>query len=294
MKTGIEVYQKILNLQTATFLRVEHEEAMVAIVYKITQLDGKHLILKICDRVNDYLREVHFLKYFAGKLPVPQIIQTVQQDEGISGAILMEYLPGELLKASKITDSLAYELGRNLAFIHLNRLPGYGDLVQNNLSTDPRTYFTFKFHEGLGECQDHLPLSLIEKCRRYYEAHIDLLLSVDGPCIVHRDYRPGNLIVYEGKLNGIIDWSGARASFAEEDLCSLEHGEWKNSLNSKKIFLAGYTSVRRIPDYNHLISFLRLNKAVASIGFTVKRGTWESSNVSLYKYNREFLDSFLE
>ncbi len=40
---------------------------------------------------------------------------------------------------------------------------------------------------------------------------------MDGTCVVHRDYRPGNLIVHDGKLQGIIDWTGARTSFAEED-----------------------------------------------------------------------------
>lgn len=292
MKTSIEVYQNILHLQDANFIRIEHEEAMVALVYKIIQSDGMQLILKICERPKDYLREVYFLNYFAGKLPVPKVIQAVEPSEELCGAILLENLSGELLQASKITESLAFELGRNLAFIHLNHLHGYGDVIQDNLSADPRKYFTFKFEEGMAECQHHLPLSLLNKCRSYYESHLDLLLSVDGPCIVHRDYRPGNLIVSEGRLQGIIDWSGARASFAEEDLCSLEHGEWGISLNDKKMFLAGYASVRPIPDYNHLISFLRLNKAIASIGFTVKRGTWKSRTARLYKYNRDFLDSF--
>jgi hypothetical protein len=42
------------------------------------------------------------------------------------------------------------------------------------------------------------------------------------------------------------------------------------------------------PNYN-LIPFLRLNKAIATIGFTVKRGTWESSRV--YQPNRQFLET---
>lgn len=69
-------------------------------------------------------------------------------------------------------------------------------------------------------------------------------MSVDGPCAVHRDYRPGNLMVHQGKLQGIIDWAGARASFAEEDFCSIEHGEWMVAPHLKKALLDGYTTER--------------------------------------------------
>jgi Ser/Thr protein kinase RdoA (MazF antagonist) len=206
----------------------------------------------------------------------------------------MECLPGTLLKTDDLTETLAYEIGRCLAFIHLDRLPGYGDPIQCVLSPDPRVYFTLKFEEGLEECRHHLPIELIEQCQSYYEANVDLLMLVDGPCIVHRDFRPGNLIIHNGKLQGIIDWSGARASFAEEDFCSIEHGEWTQNPYIKKSFLTGYASIRPIPDYQHLIPFLRLNKSIATIGFTVKRGTWASTNSRVYQYNRQFLETFLK
>ncbi len=287
----LSTYRQILNLQTATFSQIDHEDAMVAIVYKITKPNGEEFILKICDRTNDYLREVYFLKHFAGILSVPTIIQNIEPSQEVHGAILMEYLPGTLLKADELTESLAFEIGRSLARIHLNRLPGYGDPIQDSLSSDPRVYFTLKFEESLKECSQHLPLNLIEQCRRYYEKHLNLLASVDGPCIVHRDYRPGNLIVLNGKLKGIIDWAGARANFAEEDFCSIEHEEWISIFPIKKAFLDGYANIRPIPDYARLVPFLRLNKAIATIGFTVKRGTWESSSARLYKFNRQFLET---
>ena len=292
MKHLIRSYQQRLSLQNAVFSRIDHEEAMVALVYKITQSNGEQFVLKICDRAHDYLREVHFLKHFAGILPVPKIIQVVAPTEGIHGAILMECLPGALLKTNDFSETLAHDIGRCLALIHLNRLSGYGDPIQSDLNPDPRVYFTMKFEEGLNECRDHLPKELIEQCQRYYEAHVDMLMSVDGPCCVHRDFRPGNLIVESGKLQGIIDWSGARASFAEEDFCSIEHGEWGLNPYMKTFFLTGYARIRPVPDYQPLIPFLRLNRAIATIGFTVKRGTWENTNARVYQYNRQFLETF--
>lgn len=291
MKHLLENYQALLNLPEATFSKIDHEDAMVAVVYRVTKANGEQLILKICDRENDYLRELHFLNYFKEILPVPKVIQALPSTLNQHAAILMECLPGSLLKTAELTEALAYEIGNCLAKIHLNRLQGYGDPVQGNLSMDPKAYFSLKFEEGLQECKSHLPKELIEKCQQYYAAHIDLLNSVDGPCIVHRDFRPGNLIVYQGKLRGVIDWAGARASFAEEDLFSLEHGEWPINSDCKKAFLAGYSNVRKIPDYTRVIPLLRLNKAIATIGFTVKRETWDGRDSSIYRYNRQFLDS---
>ena len=122
----IDIYQRLLNLQTATFSLIDHEDAMVATVYKVTSSDGLTFILKVCDRKNDYFREVYFLNYFAGKLPVPRIVQVVEPGISIHGAILMEYLPGALLKGEDLTDRLAHEIGSCLAKIHLNRVEGYG------------------------------------------------------------------------------------------------------------------------------------------------------------------------
>lgn len=291
MKQLINTYKQLLSLQHVNFALIDHEDTMVATVFNITKPSGEQFILKISERPNDYYREVLFLKQFAETLPVPKIIQLIQPAEGIYGAILMEYLPGSLLKAENLTTSLGNEIGRCLARIHLNRLSGYGDPLQNNLTSNPRSYLTFKFEEGLEECKSNLPPHLIEQCLAYYKANIDQLTTVDGPCVVHRDFRPGNIIVQEGKLKGIIDWAGARASFAEEDLCTLEHVEWSNNSNGIKHLLDGYASIRPIPDYKRIAPFLRLNKAIATIGFTVKRGTWERRDSRIYQYNRQFLEN---
>lgn len=269
-------YKQFFHLQEAGFSRIAHEDAMVADVYKVTQKDKEPLILKICSNTNDYLREIYFLKHFADILPVPKIIKTEPK------AILMEYLPGELLNSKDLTESLAFELGRCLAIIHSNSMSGYGDPV-GELSSDPQEYFTFKFEEGLEECRPNLPPKLIEKCRSYFENHRDLLKSVDGPCVVHRDFRPGNIMIHRGKLQGIIDWAGARASFAEEDLFSIDG--W-----TKSSFFSGYASIRPLPNFAPLIPFLKLNKAIATIGFMVKRGTWNTTHTDLYQMHRKFLD----
>lgn len=186
-------YKEKFNLHKATLLPIEHEEAMVAIVYKVIFSKSAPYILKICPRAEDYWREVYFLKLLSELLPVPKIIQVEPPSASNYGAILMECLSGNLLNKKEITDKLIYEIGTLLARIHLNRVNQYGDLTQKqSLSPEPRHPFVHKFEESFLECSHHLPQNILEKSYRCYKNHIDALSLVDGPCIIHRDFRPGN------------------------------------------------------------------------------------------------------
>ncbi|MGE3954840.1 MAG: phosphotransferase enzyme family protein [Parachlamydiales bacterium] len=285
----LQIYRNYLGLQSATFALIEHEEGLVAVVYEIAQPSGERLILKIAPNATHYLREVYFLGELAGSVPVPRVVGVVEPEEGVDGAILMERLPGKLLE--RVDTGLAHELGAALAKVHNHRLAGYGDPVQGVLEADPRPYFTRKFEEGLEECGGHLPQQMLKKAEGYFRSHLHLLEGVDGPCVAHRDFRPGNLIVESDRLQGIIDWAGARASFAEEDLCSIEAGEWLGP--HKGAFLAGYGALRPLPDYQPLTPLLRLNRAIASVGFVLKRGIRESRGAHLYQVNIRFLKALL-
>jgi Ser/Thr protein kinase RdoA (MazF antagonist) len=291
----IILYQKLMNLPDAKFTLITHDDALVAVVYHITLSDNTKLILKICtNKSQHYFREIYCLTHFANQLPVPKIIQQISPSADIYGAILMECLPGSLLKIAEFTDQLAYELGALLAQIHLNRVSGYGDLIdQANLTSDPRIEFERIFNDSLIECAGYLPNTLLAQCRAYHTKNLDLLLSVDGPCITHRDFRPGNILIINNRVSGIIDWSSARAGFAEEDFCLLED-LWTTDPQSKAAFLAGYSSIRTVPEYSKIMPLLRLNKAMVTIGFTIKRNLWKSSGAPVYQFYRKFLEELLK
>ncbi len=291
----LEKYRALLHLDKGLrFSKIDHDEAIIADVYKIESLGKPRFILKICDRPNDYTSEVYFLSYFKKQIQVPSIINTLSPSQETHGAILMEYLSGCLLKTSMITEEIAFQLGKSLAIIHSNKTDGFGYLHRDTkLESDPTSHIKDKFLESIDECKEHLPAELIMKSCNYLDKTLHLLEKVDGPCIIHRDFRPGNIIVENKRLRGIIDWSSARASFAEDDFCSIEHGEWKDFNHHKENFFQGYSSIRNIPAYHHLMPLLRLNRAIAVIGFTVKRNTWNSTDSRLYQGNRKFVDNFM-
>jgi hypothetical protein len=47
-------------------------------------------------------------------------------------------------------------------------------------------------------------------------------------------------------------------------------------------------------DAYRLAPFLRLNKAIATIGFTVKQRTWYNRDSRIYQCNRQFLENLFE
>lgn len=293
MTAHITFYKNYFRLQNATFSRIEHEDTAVALVYKIIQPDGTQLILKICSRPQDYYRECYFLHFFANKIPVPRVIQTCEPRSEIPGALLMECLPGSVLKVADITKSLAYTMGSFLAKIHQNRTTGYANLFNpKTLISDPKVYFSQKFEERFSECKDHLPRTLLDQCMRYYKEHINLLEKVDGPCIIHGDFRPGNILACEDKLQGIIDWSSARSGFAEEDFCIMEHAQWSKNPRHKIDFHAGYSNIRPVPLYQTIMPLLRISRALDIIGFTLKRNSWQNTHKELYWLNLHFLEIF--
>ena len=107
-------------------------------------------------------------------------------------------------------------------------------------------------------------------------------------------FRPGNIIVrIIASVESLIGHQ-PRAGFAEDDFCSIEHGAWGNFNHHKENFLEGYSSIRKIPNYHQLMPLLQLNRAMAVIGFTVKRNTWDTSDSKLYQSHKTFVGEFFK
>lgn len=293
MGIDLDVYKKQFALQSATFTHIDHADTIIAEVYKVVTSEKRHFILKICPHADEYFREKFFLHQLKSCIPVPKIIAILEPSSSHLGAILMEYVNGNLLKDEYWSNDLAFEIGVALAHLHNNRTGGYGDLTKpETLVREAKLYFNEKFEEELDECKGHLSEHLIEKCRIYLDSYQTLLANVDGPCLVHRDFRPGNMIISQGRLQAIIDWASARSGFAEQDFCSIEHFKWVPQLKYKKALLDGYSRVRPVPNYESVMPLLQLGRALAVIGYTCKSKTWNNSNSDLYAVNRQFLDSF--
>ncbi|WP_325168686.1 phosphotransferase family protein [Paenibacillus sp. S28] len=59
-------------------------------------------------------------------------------------------------------------------------------------------------------CKEILDSKLYERCIIHFDGVFSALPDLDGPCIVHMDFRPGNILVNGNEVAGIIDFVSAR------------------------------------------------------------------------------------
>ena len=292
----VELYRSKLALsQDAIFVPIVHDDAIVAEVYKVVLPSGIEYILKISEQSSHFFKEKYCLELLAGNPLVPKIIKVVEPQDGVRGGILMSCLPGHTIVLEEFTPSLAYESGRFLAKVHQHKMPGFGDFsCPQTLQPSARLHFVRKYEKYFDACAALFDADFIQRCKAYFYEHLYLLDLVEGPVLVHRDFRPGNMLVQDGKLSGIIDFASSAASFVEEDFIALELLYWSEDASSRESFFAGYTSVRELPDYTKIMPLLSLARAFNGLEFVVRKNLHETRANKLYQSHKKYIEQFFE
>jgi Ser/Thr protein kinase RdoA (MazF antagonist) len=276
VKNMVEEYLQALDLKVRVVTPVVHEDAISSTVYKIDLQNRKTAILKICYSPDRYRRELYFLESLKTQFLVPSVFGKVEPSIELKGAILMECLSGDPLSESTLSSDMAFTMGHLLASLHLLGAKKYGDLsLGEGIPSDPIRELTLDFQESLVECKDILSASLLSQVEQYFATNLPLADRLDGPCIVHRDFKPGNIIAEKQKVLGVIDWENSRGSFAEEDFVRMDLLVWSHSEKSKQPFLEGYQSVRKLPNIEEMLPFLRIVRALGAIRIYRSQGNLE-------------------
>ena len=161
-------------------------------------------------------------------LKLPRVLAEFQADSSVGDAFLMtceqgESLPGKILNLDKFTvarQNLATQCGQQLALLHSLDLSEQ-DLTQLEVdfSTAERVDDLAAASERLGNTSAVLELGL-----QWLKNNIP---NSDRRCVVHGDFRLGNLLVTEDGLSSILDWELARLSHPEEDLGYISANTWR-------------------------------------------------------------------
>jgi aminoglycoside phosphotransferase (APT) family kinase protein len=296
-KHTLPKYIDELNLDILSAKPIIHENALSSAVFLITLKKGERYILKIPYNEVRFNREVYFLKKLKNQILVPKIEDTIIPTKTHSGAILMEYIEGDIVHQPNLTNIIAHQMGMLLAKLHKIPCDGYGKIGTTN-KLDPNiksafAIFNKSFEEHIKECGLIFDAELLKKLDNYFSSNLSKIKSVDGPCITHRDFKPGNVIVKNDKIKSLIDWEIAHYYFAEEDFSQMQYLVWNLYPHTKKTFFEGYKSQRPIPNLE-IMPLLNLNKCLGAIGFTIVRDTYKNKHKFIFDFHMKFLKKFIK
>ena len=157
--------------------------------------------------------------------PVPEIIMEFSEGAEIGEGYVMQSVGGETIPRKILRDDsyknirnkLPYEIGKSLAQIHKTKLEKLQDLEKNTFSESLEKLFII--YESFDQPQPVFDLAFKwlenQKILDYEEV------------LVHGDYRFGNFIISEKKLESIIDWELAHIGNPMEDLGWLCVRSWR-------------------------------------------------------------------
>jgi aminoglycoside phosphotransferase (APT) family kinase protein len=236
--------------------RVELGEASYNTAYRLRLTDGSGLVLKIAPDPSmpglsyerDLMRTETLFYRTAVSLPVPQVVHADFSRELIdSDFLLMTELPGanwyglRSSLADSDRDRLRRDLGRLVASLHQITGPSFG-YPQGETSPSWRTAFLDMLDALLADAarwETPLPRSL-SQIGRLIDANSHVLDDVTTPVLVHFDLWPGNILLHEGRITGIVD--GERA-FWGDPLAEMVSLALFASIEDDPAFLDGYGGI---------------------------------------------------
>ena len=126
----------------------------------------------------------------------------------------------------------------------------FGDAFEVTEASPPEwwTMLDRMFQRWQPLCVGVMPLELFQGTLDCYAKLYASLPEPDGPCWVHFDYRPGNVLVQGTRITGLIDFESSRGGSADLDFIKVKNRVWDVCPGTKEAFLNGYTSVRPLPD----------------------------------------------
>lgn len=248
-------------------------------VVKLILATGENAILKIPYNRKKLLREFAVLNLLKDKIPVPKVLDFFDDGFDGNGALLLSYIDGESI-LGEINKDIAYQMGELLGNLHRVNSDCFRDIESNNAvltGTDWWKIIFDWFQECIPLCEEALSKDFLYKCVDFFTEMYEGLPKPDGPCVVHRDYRPGNILVKDSKIVGLIDFESSRYGSADIDFTKIKLYVWDKNIETKEEFLKGYASVRNVPDIDKTLPFYLFYNAFGGVAWCVRRGNLDDS-----------------
>jgi aminoglycoside phosphotransferase (APT) family kinase protein len=171
-------------------------------------------------------------------LPIPKVFKYVDKNEGAQSWLLMEFLEGETVREALLSEQnkekrmdIIYLFGKILSQIHNSPCPE--ELESSSLWID----------EMLKNAEYNLNHYEVDGTRELLEKLKTKRPKPFKQTLIHGDFTIDNVLVKNGKITGIIDWSGGAFGDPRYDV-ALAIRPKKNAFEEEDatIFFEGYGS----------------------------------------------------
>jgi aminoglycoside phosphotransferase (APT) family kinase protein len=262
-------------------------------VYILTLESGEKVVLKIPFNSQKLVRERKALELLNGKASVPEVIKYHNGDDLMPGALLISYMDGMPL-TKNVTEELAYQMGIMLAKIHNIKLKKYGEIETEGERDKPSVYLDNlknMYNRNRVFCEKVMESRKLSICDEIFQYYFSKLSIPEEPCLLHSDYRMGNILVNGSEVVGVIDFEVANAGAPDEDFSILESEVFNVYSGTREGFSQGYKSIRKLPDLDNTLPFYKFLTAFTRIGWCVKRS--KTNEGFYFEFNNQ-IDRIIE
>jgi aminoglycoside phosphotransferase (APT) family kinase protein len=250
-------------------------ESFSSDVYKLTLSSGENVYIKIPFNKDKLFREFQVLETLKGVIPVPKVLDIWYGDENTTGALLLSAIQG-MPCTEDIDEKLSFQIGVYHAMLHEVKTPGFGYYATDGFKlfdqSNWRLHIKTNFEKWREPCKEILDPELYERCIHHFDGAFFALPKPDGPCIVHMDFRPGNILVNGNKVTGIIDFESARGGSSEIDFTKVNRYIWEVNPRTKLPYIEGYQTIRPMLALDTVLPFYDFYDAFSAVVWCKRRG----------------------
>jgi aminoglycoside phosphotransferase (APT) family kinase protein len=250
-------------------------ESFSSDVYKLTLSSGENVYIKIPFNKDKLFREFQVLETLKGVIPVPKVLDIWYGDENTTGALLLSAIQG-MPCTEDIDEKLSFQIGVYHAMLHEVKTPGFGYYATDGFKlfdqSNWRLHIKTNFEKWREPCKEILDPELYERCIHHFDGAFFALPKPDGPCIVHMDFRPGNILVNGNKVTGIIDFESARGGSSEIDFTKVNRYIWEVNPRTKLLYIEGYQTIRPMLALDTVLPFYDFYDAFSAVVWCKRRG----------------------
>ncbi len=174
--------------------------------------------------------ERDILQTLEARAPVAKVL--LDGSDSTHPFLVLSWINGETLdntldQQSQNTATLGSQAGEILAHIHRIEFPEAGFFgenlkIENAFPLGKESFLSFVTPALDAQAGERLGADRAEQLRQFSEWAAPLLNQLPKrACLVHSDFNPPNLMVFHGKLAGVLDWEFAHAGAPLTDIANM-------------------------------------------------------------------------